>query len=128
MDFLISFCLGFWIKNKVYVEQPVVNYQYRFIVLLESADTTYLASSYENINQIYSNEFRSSIRSVNEIDPDSNGYKSALSLNITIGGIDSTTNNIRNAKILLLFNVGLSVSLAILATLKSNDDFDNFYP
>ena len=94
----------------MYLEQPRVNFQYRFIMLLESAiDGTYLASSFDSVNQIYSNEFRPSIRLVNEIDTNGDGFTDQLDLSIQVSGINPTTNTIRSVKLLLLFNVALSV-------------------
>lgn len=63
--FLIAyFTGGFWIKEKSFTEMPDIKFQYRYIVLLEGDDSTYISSSYESINQIYENEFRSSVRIV----------------------------------------------------------------
>jgi hypothetical protein len=109
---------GFWIKNKFYVEQPRVNYQYRFIALLESSDSLYVASSFDNINQIYTNEYRPSIRSVNEVDLDNNGYKESLDMTISINGIDTTTMVIQSVKLILLLNVNLTVSVTSSIKLK----------
>jgi transmembrane protein 231 len=107
--FLIAyFTGGFWIKEKTFTEQPQINFQYRFIILLESETNVYLTSTYEHINEIYSQEFKPSIRTVTEEDTNDDGYIDTLNLNVHISGIDSSAN-IRNAKILLLFKVKLLV-------------------
>lgn len=63
--FLIAyFTGGFWIKQKSFTEMPDIKFQYRYIVILEGDDNIYISSSYESINQIYENEFRSSVRIV----------------------------------------------------------------
>lgn len=102
--FLIAyFTGGFWIKEKTYTEQPIVQFQYRFIALLEGENNAYLSSSYENINQIYSNEFRPSVRTINEEDSNEDGINDILNLDIYISGIPSI-ETITSVKLLLLFN------------------------
>ena len=63
--FLIAyFSGGFWIKNKIALEQPAVNFQYRYLVLLETANSFYFTSSYDNVNQIYMDAFLPAMRTV----------------------------------------------------------------
>ena len=58
--------LGFWIKEKLYSEQPRINFQYRYIAVAEGDAGLYLASSYENVNQIFSNEYRPAVLNVRD--------------------------------------------------------------
>lgn len=107
--FLVAyFTGGFWIKQKAFTEQPIISFQYRFIALLEGINGAYLSSSYENINQIYSNEFRPSVRTILEIDENEDGYNDELNFEIYISGIAST-ESIQSVKLLLLFNNSLAI-------------------
>lgn len=63
--FLIAyFTGGFWIKEKSFTESPDIKFQYRYIAILEGDNGMFISSSYESINQIYQNEYRSSVRTV----------------------------------------------------------------
>ena len=55
---------GFWIKEKINSEQPAIYFQYRYIILLETDNNIYLSSSFDNLNQIYSNEYLPNVRTV----------------------------------------------------------------
>lgn len=64
--FLVAYYTGgFWIKDKQFIEQARTNFQYRYICILEDDSNVYLSSSYENVNQIYINDYKPSIRTVN---------------------------------------------------------------
>ncbi|CAF1047757.1 unnamed protein product [Brachionus calyciflorus] len=120
--FLIAyFTGGFWIKEKTFTEQAEVKFQYRFIALLEGETNTYISSSYESINQIYSNEYRPSVRTITELDTNEDGINDLLELSIFISGIPIDT--ITNIKLILLFNSTLSayskLKLESLAYLES---------
>ncbi|RNA25571.1 transmembrane protein -like [Brachionus plicatilis] len=106
--FLIAyFTGGFWIKEKAFTETPDIKFQYRYIAILEGESNLYISSSYESINQIYQNEYRSSVRIINELDTDDDGFPDLLEFNLLISGVPIDT--ITNVKLMLLFNSTISV-------------------
>jgi hypothetical protein len=91
----------------MFTEKPEISFQYRYIAILESEANTYVSSSFSNVNEIYVDEYRPSIRSVQEIDTDDDGINDQLKFNMFVSGIN---DNIKSVKLLLLFNTTLSVT------------------
>lgn len=65
--FITYFSNGFWITEESYSEQPLIQYKYRFIALFETSNNFIVSSSFDNINDIYSNHYRGSYRTVSAI-------------------------------------------------------------
>jgi hypothetical protein len=129
--FLIAYFMGgFWIQEKICTEKPIVNFQYRFLAILETDTSFYLSSSFESLNEIYGNNYRPFDLNVNdisdvlvcnsfyfnifdvkvrEIDSNDDNYKDYVKINIFINGIDPT-NIIKNVRLIFVFNNSLSVS------------------
>lgn len=111
--FLIAyFTGGFWIYEKTSTEKPTVNFQYRFIAILNGNNDFYLASSYDTINEIYSSNYRPHVINVEEANSN-NGYIDCLKLSIFISGIPPS-ELVNNAKLLLLFNSSLSTTSDVI--------------
>ncbi len=123
---------GFWIKEKIGTEQPIIQFQYRYIILIETDKNVHLSSSFDNLNQIYSNEFLPVVRTVRfqffkeflkyilinfhkkvyESDSNNDGAVDTLQVSFLMSGLEAET--VQDIKILLLFNTTLSVSTFLI--------------
>lgn len=102
--FLITyFAGGFWIKEKVATEHAEIKFQYRYIAFFETDSNFYLTSSYDNINQIYSDSYLPNVRTIVEIDSNDNLKNDWLEFDLFVSGIPKA-EIVKTVKLLLFFN------------------------